>query len=52
MPTIADLTSDVLTLTNRQQHARCYIPETIPGQSPIFDPPSQRPSKPLRAAND
>jgi WD40 repeat protein len=43
---------DVLGLTNRQQHARCYIPETIPSQSPIFDPPSRRPSKPLRAAND
>jgi hypothetical protein len=47
-----NVTRDVLTLTNRQQHARCYIPETIPSQSPIFDPPSRRPSRPLRAAND
>ena len=42
----------VLGLTNRQQHARCYIPETIPSQSAIFDPPSRRPSKLIRAAND
>jgi hypothetical protein len=43
---------DVLALTNRQQHARCYIPETIPSSSPIFEPPSRRPSKPLRAATE
>ena len=43
---------EVLALTNRQQHARCYIPETIPSSSPIFDPPSRRPSKPLRAATE
>ena len=45
------VTQNVLGLTNRQQHARCYIPETIPSQSPILDPPSRRPAKPLRAAN-
>jgi WD40 repeat protein len=47
-----NVTRDVLTLTNRQQQARCYIPETIPSQSPIFDPPTRRLSKPLRAAID
>jgi hypothetical protein len=30
---------NVLALTNRQQHARCYVPETIPSAAPIFDPP-------------
>ena len=37
---------NVLALTDRKQHARCYIPETIPSMAPIFDPPSRRPAAP------
>ncbi len=43
---------NVQALTGRHQHARCYIPDTIPSQSPLLDPPSRRPPKELRAAND
>ena len=43
---------NVQALTGRRQHARCYIPEAIPSQSPLLDPPSRRPAKELRAAND
>ena len=43
---------NVQALTGRSQHARCYIPEAIPSQSPLLDPPSRRPVEELRAAND
>ncbi len=43
---------NVLALTNRQQHARCYIPDTIPSQIPAFDPPARRQPRELRAARD
>jgi hypothetical protein len=46
------VTSGVLRKTTRQQNARCFIPETIPSESRIFDPPSRRPSKALRAAKN
>jgi WD40 repeat protein len=43
---------NVLALTNRQQHARCYIPDTIPSMAPIFDPPSRGLPAPLPAAGE
>ena len=43
---------NILALSDRRQHARCYIPDTIPSQTPIFDPPSRRQPKELRAARD
>jgi hypothetical protein len=40
----------VLALTNRQQHARCYIPETIPSNIPFFEPqPRPARAQPLPA---
>ena len=38
--------------TGRKQHARCYIPDAIPSQITIFDPPTRKPFKALRASND
>ena len=43
---------NVLALTDRRQHARCYIPDTIPSQAPIFDPPARRQPNVVRAARD
>ena len=43
---------NVQALTGRRQHARCYIPDAVPSQSPLLDPPSRRPTKELRAATD
>jgi WD40 repeat protein len=36
------LSRTILALTNRQQHARCYIPETIPSKVPLFEPQPPR----------
>ncbi len=38
--------------TGRKQHARCYIPDAIPSQITILDPPTRKPFKALRASND
>ena len=43
---------NVHVFTNRQQHARCYIPDAIPSQITILDPPVRKPFKGLRASND
>jgi WD40 repeat protein len=43
---------NVLALTDRQQYARCYIPETIPSRAPVFDPPARRQTRELRASRD
>jgi WD40 repeat protein len=42
----------VLDLTSRQQHARCFIPDAVPSQVSVFDPPTRRQPRFLRAAND
>jgi hypothetical protein len=42
----------VLDLTGRRQHARCFVPETIPSQLPVFDPPLRRQPRLLRASID
>ena len=36
---------NALALTGRQQFARCYIPGTVSGSIPIFDPPARRPGE-------
>jgi hypothetical protein len=41
---------NALALTGRQQFARCYIPGTLSGSVPIFEPPARRPSKGLEVA--
>ena len=41
---------NVLSLTARQQHARCDVPDTISSKAPIFDPPPKRPRRALQAA--
>jgi WD40 repeat protein len=46
------VTRNVHALTNIRQHARCYIPETIPSQTPIFEPPARVQTKALRASAD
>jgi hypothetical protein len=46
------VTRNVLSLTNRQQHARCYVPDTIPSKVPIFEPPSRQLARGPQAANE
>jgi WD40 repeat protein len=41
---------NALALTGRQQFARCYIPGTLSGSIPIFEPPARRPAKGPAAA--
>lgn len=43
---------NVQAVTNRQQHARCYIPEAIASQTTIFDPPTRSQPRRLRAATE
>ncbi|WP_406700941.1 hypothetical protein V5E97_19305 [Singulisphaera sp. Ch08] len=43
---------NVQGVTNRQQHARCYIPEAIASQTTIFDPPARSQPRRLRAASE
>ncbi|AGA30388.1 hypothetical protein [Singulisphaera acidiphila] len=43
---------NVQGVTNRQQHARCYIPDAIASQTAIFDPPTRSQPRRLRAATE
>jgi len=43
---------NVQGVTNRQQHARCYIPDAIASQATIFDPPTRSQPRQLRASID
>jgi hypothetical protein len=43
---------NVQGVTNRKQHARCYIPEAIASDATIFDPPPRSQPRRLQAANE